>query len=219
MEGTKHRTLKGSTVTSSFFFLYEFLQSFWLTVQETKVESSAMDQKANYLDLKENTQHSGDGLSFQYQPIMENFVMDVNLIMSRLFSRSYVAVCACAFVLSIFLFLPLQTYHGRRHYQSIHSRASFRNYFGLFEGFSECGIRAVQLYEPPAVDSLGFHKPDTFCRDRKHLLRALSEGGRIGFDAPYQPRGILLHIQKVHNADLFQIAIIDGLISKRSVSF
>lgn len=67
-----------------------------------------------------------------------------------------------------------------------------QTYFGDFEGYSECGIRASELYILPPKDYRGFHEHGTFCHDRKQLLRGLSEGGRIGFDAPYQSRGTIL---------------------------
>lgn len=38
---------------------------------------------------------------------------------------------------------------------------------------------------PPIKDQFGFNGPNTFCHDRNHLLKAMSEGGRVGFDVPY----------------------------------
>lgn len=63
------------------------------------------------------------------------------------------------------------------------------NYFSNFRGFDECQIRAAELYTTAEEDRRRLHSPDIFCRDRGALLQALSEGGRIGFDAPYTPRG------------------------------
>lgn len=66
---------------------------------------------------------------------------------------------------------------------------TLHNYFSNFEGYSECGLRAVDLYSPPPQDERGFYEYGTFCHSRKQLLKALSDGGRIGFDAPYKTRG------------------------------
>ena len=63
------------------------------------------------------------------------------------------------------------------------------SYFGRFEGFAECGIRARDLYKQPHHDEHGQFEVDAFCPNRKTLLQALSDGGRIGFDAPYQAKG------------------------------
>lgn len=71
------------------------------------------------------------------------------------------------------------------------------DYFSDFKGFAECNIRASELYIPPPQDQHGFHKPNDFCHDRKRLVEAMSGGGRIGFDAPYQSRGTLPAWQSV----------------------
>ena len=40
------------------------------------------------------------------------------------------------------------------------------------------------------ISSLDLHTPFfPLCSDRKSMLKAMSDGGRIGFDAPYLPRG------------------------------
>lgn len=55
-----------------------------------------------------------------------------------------------------------------------------------FEGYEECGISLPELYErPPPVDKGNGH----YCPIRSTLLRAMSEGGRHGFDAPYASKG------------------------------
>ena len=64
-----------------------------------------------------------------------------------------------------------------------------RSFFGSFEGFSDCNIRALDLYHKPKTDNKGFYARDTFCATRKALLGSLSDGGRIGFDSPYIPHG------------------------------
>ena len=69
-------------------------------------------------------------------------------------------------------------------------RAGLHNYFANFEGSSECTVQAVELYTPILQDHLGFYDSGTFCHSRKQLLKALSEGGRVGFDAPYSSRGL-----------------------------
>lgn len=40
-------------------------------------------------------------------------------------------------------------------------------------------MSSLQLYAPTK----------RLCGDRREMLRAMSEGGRVGFDAPYQSRG------------------------------
>jgi hypothetical protein len=67
------------------------------------------------------------------------------------------------------------------------------SYFGRFEGFADCGIRAKDLYKLPTRDHHGNMPIDAFCPNRRTLLRALSDGGRIGYDAPYQSKGHKIH--------------------------
>ena len=44
------------------------------------------------------------------------------------------------------------------------------------------------------ISSLDLHTPfEPLCRTRSEMLAALSGGGRIGFGAPYQPRGCDMH--------------------------
>ncbi|RMZ79846.1 hypothetical protein DV737_g3257, partial [Chaetothyriales sp. CBS 132003] len=62
------------------------------------------------------------------------------------------------------------------------------NYFGSFNGVAECGIEANDLYEPAQHHKSGQADHGVFCANRKSLLRAMSEGGRVGFDAPYTPK-------------------------------
>lgn len=63
------------------------------------------------------------------------------------------------------------------------------SYFGHFHGFSKCNIRATDLYLPPLQQSLTDDGPNPYCHDRKSLLKAMSNGGRVGFEAPYSSRG------------------------------
>ena len=62
------------------------------------------------------------------------------------------------------------------------------SYLERFEGHQECGIHSSSLYLPPKFEA---NKPKhpVLCPNRRHLLEALSGGGRHGFDAPYSPVG------------------------------
>ncbi|KAL1961919.1 hypothetical protein VTN77DRAFT_748 [Rasamsonia byssochlamydoides] len=62
------------------------------------------------------------------------------------------------------------------------------DYLAQFKGRQECGISSLSLYNPPSVND---HEElrDAYCQNRTSLLDALSNGGRLGFDAPYTPRG------------------------------
>ncbi|KAF8420036.1 hypothetical protein EV426DRAFT_252304 [Tirmania nivea] len=58
--------------------------------------------------------------------------------------------------------------------------------FSRFEGYAECGITAPDLYErPPSVGEGN----GPYCPIRSTLLKAMSEGGRHGFDAPFVGKG------------------------------
>ena len=59
------------------------------------------------------------------------------------------------------------------------------SYFADFEGGALCKIQATNLYAP-ILDNNDGHG---YCSTRAALLKAMSEGGRHGFDAPYMPRG------------------------------
>lgn len=97
--------------------------------------------------------------------------------------------------------------------------ATLHNYFSNFEGYSECGIRAAELYSPPPQDERGFYEYGTFCHDRKHLLEALSEGGRIGFDTPYKARGMILDHRANTITNAHQAVTIAGFIQLRFATF
>ena len=111
------------------------------------------------------------------------------LFMNDLFYRYYVAVYVFVAVAVCWLVLPSSLDHNEKDLVTQSLVSGLHNYFGHFAGFSECNIRAADLYSVPAKDHLGLYQSDTFCHDRKHLLQAMSDGGRIGFDAPYQSRG------------------------------
>jgi hypothetical protein len=64
-----------------------------------------------------------------------------------------------------------------------------RSYFTTFRGNTECNIHISDIYQPIPLDhSTSNPSPAKYCPNRKSLLKALSSGGRIGFDAPYFPR-------------------------------
>lgn len=109
---------------------------------------------------------------------------------TRLSRKGYTVFYACLTLLFGWLLFSYADYrlHEARQYDLRYSKRDQPD-FSSFEGFSECGFRAAELYVPPIKDQYGLFRPGTFCRDRKHLLKAMSEGGRIGFDAPYQSQG------------------------------
>ena len=51
--------------------------------------------------------------------------------------------------------------------------------FASYKYRNTCNISSLDLHAPFAP----------LCNDRKSLINAMSGGGRIGFDAPYMPRG------------------------------
>ena len=51
--------------------------------------------------------------------------------------------------------------------------------FENFVGRDTCGFGALDLHRPF----------DPLCQNASSMLRAMSDGGRGGFDMPYQPRG------------------------------
>ena len=50
--------------------------------------------------------------------------------------------------------------------------------FAPFTQSPECNLTSLQIYRPTK----------SLCTNRTSLLNAMSDGGRIGFDAPYQTR-------------------------------
>lgn len=94
------------------------------------------------------------------------------------------------------LWLVWQLFHLVAHWSTVddtskhhHDQIGIHNYFAEFEGFSECNILASDLYAPPPKDIRGFYDYGAFCYDRKQLLQAMSDGGRLGFDSPYISKG------------------------------
>lgn len=57
--------------------------------------------------------------------------------------------------------------------------ADFTDAFANFTQTSTCSMSSLDLHTPFSP----------LCADRPSLMTAMSGGGRIGFDAPYQPRG------------------------------
>lgn len=108
----------------------------------------------------------------------------------RSFNNGLILLYVCLAFWLGWLILPLHELDDNGRFTHEATTAGLHNYFGNFEGFSECNIRAAELYAVPPRDHLGFYDFGTFCHDRKHLLKALSEGGRVGFDAPYTSRGM-----------------------------
>lgn len=106
--------------------------------------------------------------------------------------NSFRIACTCLLALIFGWFVSGFTQQTRSNRSSLTSAHHAQNYFSTFKGFAECNIRVDNLYILPPKDQRGFHAPDIFCHDRKRLLEALSGGGRVGFDAPYQSRGNIL---------------------------
>ena len=57
--------------------------------------------------------------------------------------------------------------------------ADLQDAFANYSQTPDCSISSLELHEP-------FHP---LCPTKKEMLRALTDGGRIGMDAPYTPRG------------------------------
>lgn len=118
------------------------------------------------------------------------FVGECLIIMTRVSSRIHIVFYICLGLLLGWLLIPLPYQYAERRASSTRKASvGLLNYFGGFDGYSECNIRAAELYSMPPKDKLGFYDYNTFCHDRKHLLQAMSDGGRVGFDAPYRSRG------------------------------
>ncbi|EXJ54774.1 hypothetical protein A1O7_10115 [Cladophialophora yegresii CBS 114405] len=69
-----------------------------------------------------------------------------------------------------------------------HQASDLNNHFNDFQGYSECNIRMADLYAPLGHEASKVSH-NGYCARRKDLLEAMSSGGRVGFDAPYFPRG------------------------------
>ena len=70
-----------------------------------------------------------------------------------------------------------------------HANGYGYSYFGQFEGFEKCGIRASDIYNSPPDTDVGLWGTTKYCTSRAQLLEAMSTGGRVGFDAPYNSKG------------------------------
>lgn len=149
---------------------------------------------------------------------ISNLLEECAPIMTRALSKTYIVLYVCVGLLLGWLLIPLPYQYGERRAASTRKASvSLLNYFGGFNGFAECNIRAAELYSMPPKDKLGFYDYNTFCHDRKHLLKAMSEGGRVGFDAPYQSQGESLAVLS-RRADIIQVVITDGSTQKRCAS-
>ncbi|KAI9804803.1 MAG: hypothetical protein M1825_001171 [Sarcosagium campestre] len=85
------------------------------------------------------------------------------------------------------------------------------DYFDHFEGHQDCGISSHHLYIPPLSQSNDGKVSSKYCRNRKSLLEALSEGGRHGFEAPFVPKGC--HYRWYSTAEICMILDrFDGLV-------
>lgn len=127
--------------------------------------------------------------SFWYEScrVVNDIVEDAPL--GRIFNRRFTGFYLVFGLWLIWQLSSLSRVWFRNEHTPSQGEMTLHNYFSNFEGYSECGIRAVELYSPPPQDERGFYEYGTFCHGRKQLLKALSEGGRVGFDAPYKARG------------------------------
>lgn len=57
------------------------------------------------------------------------------------------------------------------------------SHFAQFHGYQECGISSHSIYGDGHISS------KSYCQSPSSLLEAMSNGGRIGFDASYASRG------------------------------
>lgn len=126
-------------------------------------------------------------LSAVHQMIVNSMPKGLQL---RLFNKGLILLYVCLAFWLGWSILPLYKLGNKGRSTHKATPAGLHNYFASFQGYPECNIRASELYTVPPRDHLGFYDFDTFCHDRKHLLKALSEGGRVGFDAPYTSRGM-----------------------------
>ncbi|KAI0201718.1 hypothetical protein F4808DRAFT_450069 [Astrocystis sublimbata] len=105
----------------------------------------------------------------------------------RLFGRMLILTLVTG--IAIVVFSPhailRQTSRGTRGDFPLYSppRSRPREFFNAFAGYKHFG-------ENCNISSLEIHRPfDPVCRSRTSMLQAMSQGGRIGRDAPYIPRG------------------------------
>ncbi|KAI9820672.1 MAG: hypothetical protein M1827_005041 [Pycnora praestabilis] len=64
----------------------------------------------------------------------------------------------------------------------------FLDYFSHYEGHQDCGITSLELYVPPKILGTNGEKLYPYCKNRATLLKAMSGGGRHGFDTPFFPK-------------------------------
>ncbi|KAI1613441.1 hypothetical protein EDD36DRAFT_465565 [Exophiala viscosa] len=116
-------------------------------------------------------------LTFRVQDLIDSF----SWIRFVYYLCSYSYFCLMMYLAYVVLPLPG---HWDTKYQSDKVPMvyqDFTNYFGGFQGFADCNIRAIDLYTPPQDAS-------KYCSRRADLLESMSQGGRIGFDTPYWPK-------------------------------
>lgn len=143
---------------------------------DSKLRSSSPSQSPAQVPLLSETRR-----------IINDIIEDAPL--GRIFNKRFTGFYL---VFTLWLIWQLSSMSGMwspSEYKPSQGETTLHNYFSNFEGYSECGLRAVELYSPPPQDDKGFYEYGTFCHGRKQLLKALSEGGRIGFDTPYKARG------------------------------
>ena len=97
--------------------------------------------------------------------------------------------------------------------------SNFSSYFNDFEGATVCNIKATDLYAPPLMTNEGYSYG--YCNSRVALLKALSEGGRHGFDTPYFPNGVYTFpsARWIDTNRILQAATIGGSPSRRHVQY
>ncbi|KAJ9603065.1 hypothetical protein H2200_012360 [Cladophialophora chaetospira] len=127
-------------------------------------------------------------VSWAASEVWENHVDELNF--PRCMYHLISAMWLCVMLYLTWWLLPV-----RGHWASMrqpdrvpHHVLDMSNYFNSFQGYSECNIRAADLYQRLGQD-VSEVSHDGYCARRKDLLEAMSSGGRVGFDAPYFPRG------------------------------
>jgi hypothetical protein len=81
------------------------------------------------------------------------------------------------------------------------------SYFSKYEGFAQCDIKATDLYQPPTFDLEGSYSHGGYCSRRADLLESMSNGGRIGFDAPYTAASMFLQFWKRFETNLCRLPL------------
>lgn len=124
-----------------------------------------------------------------YTLLVQSVLVVGKSVMARILRNGTTPVYVCMILLLSLLTLRLSSHLLKDDVPSLQTQRAILGYFERFEGYSECNISAADLYIPSQEDDFGFYASSPFCHNRKQLLKALSEGGRVGVDAPYQPRG------------------------------